>query len=68
MTQETLIQLVSDCCKEANLSYGKNAPVQVSPGIWQFNAVMQSEECMKNGYCREMKYYAMQTGNTLKLC
>ena len=68
MTQETLIQLVSDCCKEANLSYNNNAPQQVSPGIWQFDAVMKSEECIKHGSCRQMRYYAMQTGNTLKLC
>ncbi len=68
MTKETLIQLVSDCCKEANLSYSNNAPVQVSPGIYCFKAVEKSETCVKNGYCREMRYYAMATNEGMKLC
>ena len=68
MTQETIAQLIGECCEREDLSYSNLKPQQVSPGIWQFNAVEKSDICMKNGYCREMRYYAMATGTEMKLC
>ena len=68
MTQETITKLIGECCEREHLSYSNLSPVQVSPGIWQFKAVEQSEHCSKNGYCREMRYYAMATGTEMKLC
>ena len=68
MTQETIIGLISQLCEESHLSYDNSLPTQVSPGIWQFNAVEKSETCMKHGHCRQMQYYAMSTGTEMKLC
>jgi hypothetical protein len=68
MTQETITKLIGECCERAHLSYSNLKPTQVSPGIFQFYAVEQSEHCMKNGFCRELPYYAMATGNEMKLC
>jgi len=68
MTQETITKLISECCDREHLSYSNLAPVQVSPGIWKFNAVEMNETCSKHGACRDMTYYAMATGTDMKLC
>ena len=68
MTKETIIGLISQLCERSHLSYDNSLPTQVSPGIWQFNAVEMNESCSKHGHCRQMPYYAMATETEMKLC
>ena len=68
MTQETIIGLISQLCEKSHLAYSNLIPIQVSPGIWQFNAVEMNETCSKHGFCREMPYYAMANNGEMKLC
>ena len=70
MTQEIITKLISECCDRAHLSYNIHSlsPQQVSPGIFKFNAVAMTKECAKHGYCRETPYFAMVTGDKMKLC
>ncbi len=68
MTQETLIELVKDCCDRHHLSCHNLSPKQVSPGIWRFYAVEMDEGCSKHGHCRQMRYYGRLLGNTIELC
>ena len=67
MTRETLINLIRDCCEKAHLSYNNLSPTQVSPGIYEFNAVEMTDECNSYGHCRQMRYYAMVTNETVQL-
>jgi len=68
MTQETITKLIGECCERNHLSYSNLQPQQVSPGIFKFNAVARTAECAKHGYCRQLPYFAMLTGNEMKLC
>ena len=68
MTQETITKLIGECCERNHLAYNNLTPQQVSPGIFKFNAVARTETCAKHGYCREMPYFAMATGDEMKLC
>ena len=67
MTRETLINLIRECCDNAHLSYSNLSPKQVSPGIWQFNAVEMDDDCNRHGHCRQMRYYAMVTNERVQL-
>ena len=67
MTRETLINLIRECCDNAHLSYHNLTPKQVSPGIYEFNAVEMDDDCNKHGHCRQMRYYAMVTNETVQL-
>ena len=68
MTQEALVHLIEECCQKHPLSCHNLSPTQVSPGIWQFNAVEMDDSCSKHGHCRQMRYYGRLLDNTIELC
>jgi len=67
-TQASLAESIGRCCDKAHLSYSNLSPTQVSPGVWQFNAVEMDDKCAKHGYCRQMRYYAREVDGEMILC
>lgn len=67
-TETTLKESIGECCDRHGLSYNNLTPAEVSPGVWQFNAVEMDVDCSMRGYCREMRYYAKEVDGKMVLC
>ena len=68
MTHLDLIGMITDLCYNNGLNYDRTPPVQVSPGVFMFNAVEMSDSCKQRGHCRMRSYYAVSKNNKLVLC
>ncbi len=67
MTISELVRRLSDLCVMNNLSYDRTPPVQVSPGVFMFNAVEMNMKCKSKGECRQRQLYVIVKGNELTL-
>ena len=54
--------------ESAHLSYNRERPTKVSPGVWKFYAVEMNHACRREGHCRERVYHACLLGKTLHIC
>ena len=62
-----LVEKLRDLCLMHGLSYDSTPPVQVSPGVWMFQATPLHQSCRREGQCRQQTYYAAMIGKQLKL-
>ena len=68
MTDDEVVEYISEYCVGAHLSYNRERPTKVSPGVWKFYAVEMNHACRREGHCRERVYHACLLGKTLHIC